>query len=87
MRALDAAQIDGDLALRAALSIGFAEIMPQQDIFGRDGGVGLELEHPMAVRALQVEQRIGRRADRAFASGAGARAKPWWMYRSSINWP
>ena len=34
--------------------------MPQQHIFGRNGGVGLELEHPMAVRALLRQQRLRR---------------------------
>ena len=40
-----------------------AEIVPQQHIFGRDGGIGLELEHPMAVGLLAGEQRLRRRLD------------------------
>ena len=32
--------------------------MPQQHVFGGNGGIGLELEHPMAVRALLREQRL-----------------------------
>ena len=49
--ALDAAQIDGDLALELGVDR-LAEIVPQQHVFGRNGGVGLELEHPMAVGLL-----------------------------------
>ena len=33
-----------------------AEIMLQQDVFRRDRRIGLELERPMAVGALQLEQ-------------------------------
>ena len=51
MRALDAAQIDGDLGFERGIDR-LGEIVPQQHVFGRDGGVGLELEHPMAVRPL-----------------------------------
>ena len=48
MVALDAAQIDGDFGLELGVDR-LAEIMAQQHIFGRDGRVGLELEHPVAV--------------------------------------
>src|SRR6185312_7232319 len=41
-------------------------MMDQQHVFRRDGGVRLELEHPMAVVALAVEQRLGGAADRRF---------------------
>ena len=58
MLALDAAQIDRDLAFEFGID-GLAEIMAQQDIFGRDRRVGLEFEHPMAVRLLHLQQRIG----------------------------
>ena len=50
MRALGLPQIAGDALLQAGLDI--AEIMLQQDVFGRDRGVGFELEHPMAVLML-----------------------------------
>ena len=56
MRALDAAQIDRDLALELGVERLAAEVA-HQHVFGRDGGVGLELEHPMAVRLLAIEQR------------------------------
>ena len=58
MLALDAAQVIADLPFE--LEVGrLGEVVHQQDIFRRDGGVGLELEHPMAVAALLLEQ--GRR--------------------------
>ncbi len=43
MRALDAAQIDADLGFERGIDR-LAEIMTQQHIFGRNGGVGLQLE-------------------------------------------
>ena len=55
--ALDAAQIDRDLSFQLGIDR-LAEIMPQQHIFGRNGGVGLELEYPMPVRALLRQQRL-----------------------------
>jgi hypothetical protein len=55
--ALDAAQIDRDLSLQLGIER-LAEIVPQQHVFGGNGGVGLELEHPMAVRALLRQQRL-----------------------------
>ena len=50
--------------LRFAFHFGvdrLAEKMAEQDIFARDGGVGLELEAPLAIRALAIEQRLRRR--------------------------
>ena len=55
---LDAAQIDRDLALDLGVERLAAEVA-HQHVFGWDGGVGLELEHPMAVRLLAVDQRAG----------------------------
>ena len=52
--------------------------MPQQHIFGRNGGVGLELEHPMAVRLLPGEQRVAC-ADRCASSSAA-------MSRASVGY-
>ncbi len=50
MLALDAAQIDADLALQ--LQVGrLAKIMDEQHIFRRDGGVGFQLEDPVAILA------------------------------------
>ena len=68
MRALDAAQIHRDFRFQGCVHR-FAEIVPQQHIFGRDGGVGLELEDPMTVGTLEREQRIGRRGDGAIECG------------------
>ena len=56
MGALDAAQIDGDLGFQRGIDR-LGEIMAQQHVFGRDRGVGLELEHPMAVGLLQLGKR------------------------------
>ena len=55
--ALDAGQIGPDLPLQFEV-IRLAQIVLQQHIFGRDGGVGLKLEHPMAIRPLELEQGL-----------------------------
>ena len=62
MRALDAAQIGGDATFERRIDR-FAEIVAQQHIFRRDGGVGLELEQKMAVGVLPREQRLRRGID------------------------
>ena len=62
--ALDAPQIDGDLCLQRHIDR-LGEIVPQQHVLGRNSGVGLQLEHPMAIRPLQVEQRARGRLDAA----------------------
>ena len=74
VRALDAAQIDRDLGFERGIDR-LAEIMPQQHIFGRNGGVGFELEHPMAVGALAGEQRLRRRFDVRFEHRRAARVE------------
>ena len=53
--ALDTAQIDPDLPLELG-GVRLAEIGAQQDVFGRDGGVGLQFEQPVAVGALPASQ-------------------------------
>ena len=63
--ALDAAQIDRDLRFERGIDR-LAEIVPQQHIFGRNGGIGLELEHPMAIGPLAGEQSLRRRFDAWF---------------------
>ena len=50
LRALRPPQIDRDLALQLGIDR-LAEIVAQQHVFGGNGGVGLELEAPVAVRA------------------------------------
>ena len=67
--ALDAAQVDADLALQLQV-VRLAEIVAQQHVFGRDGGVGLQLEHPVAVRPA------GGAAGRRVARVDGARRAP-----------
>ena len=63
MRALAAAQIGRDLGFQFRVD-GLAEVMPHQDIFGGDGGVGLEFEHPMPIRTLDGQQGVGRSGNR-----------------------
>ena len=78
MLSLNAAQIDGDFAFQFEVGL-LAEIMHEQHVFGRNRGVGLELEDPMAVRLLQVEQRLGRARDarlqRVQRNGIGGRKR------------
>jgi hypothetical protein len=52
--ALDGAKVIGDLGLDLAEArrVDLSQEVLQEDIFGRDGGIGLQLEQPMAVRAL-----------------------------------
>ena len=46
------------------------QIVAQQHVFGRNGGVGLQLEQKMSVGALRRQQRRGRAVDRAFEDRA-----------------
>ena len=55
--ALDAAQIDRDFGFKRSIDR-LAEIMPQQHVFGGNGRVGLEFEHPMAVGTLLRQKRL-----------------------------
>src|SRR3546814_3025448 len=52
--ALDGAQVVGDLGLDRAerRRVDLAQEMLQEDVFRRDGGVGFQLEQPVAVGAL-----------------------------------
>ena len=52
-----------EIAAMRCCELGFdaAEIMLQQDVFGRDRRVGFELEKPMPVIMLQRQQRVGGR--------------------------
>ena len=65
MVALNPPKIDGDQALELEIRL-FAAKMPEQHVFGGNGGVGLELEAPMAVIALQGEQRLRGAGNMAF---------------------
>ena len=62
VRALDAAQIDPDLALQLQVRR-LAEIMDEQDVFRRDGGVRLEFEAPVTVLGLGRGERARRLGD------------------------
>ena len=59
MLALDRPQVADDLGLEHGI-VRLAQEMAQQDIFGGNGGVGFELERPMAVRLLQARQGVRR---------------------------
>jgi hypothetical protein len=65
MFALYSAEIFGDLLLQIGVDR-LAEIMAEQNILGRNGGVGLELEHPVTVGLLFLQQRVGRARDGSF---------------------
>ena len=62
MIALRAAQIVRDLGFEGAVD-GLGEIVPQQNIFGRDRAVGFQLEHKVSVGLPVTKQRFGRRRD------------------------
>ncbi len=65
MRALDAAQIDADLLFQFQVRR-LGQVMHQQDVFGRNGGIGLQLIDPVPIRPLLGQDGIGGGADRAF---------------------
>src|SRR3954463_7103470 len=58
MRAADAPQIGANLPLQFEIGH-LTEIMHEQNIFRRNGGVRFEFENPVAVRALEPKQRFG----------------------------
>ena len=60
---LNAAQIRGDHSLECGI-YRFSQVVPHQHVLGRYRGVGLELEHEMAVRVLQTHECSGSRANR-----------------------
>ena len=64
MCALDAAQINADLVLELG-RVRLTEVLPQQNILGRNRRVGFEFEYPMPVIALLTYQCIGRAVDSA----------------------
>jgi len=53
---LSAAQIAGDFL--GALGVAALQKMLQQDVFGRDGRIRFEIEAPMAVAGLPIEQGL-----------------------------
>ena len=57
----DSAPIPAQIAADPGLEVEvfrLSQIVLQQDEFGGDGGVGLELEHPASVGPLGLEQRL-----------------------------
>ena len=71
MLTLDRAQIDADLRLQGRVDAG--QKMLQQHVFGRDGGVGLQLEQPVAVGVLAPRQGIAGAAHRVGQGIVGRR--------------
>jgi len=53
-----------------------SRIVLQHHVLGRDGRVGLELEHPVAVGLLQAEQRLVPRSIEASSRRSIASASP-----------
>jgi len=68
MGALHAAQIIGDLGFEHGID-GLAKIMAQQHVFGRNGAVGFQLEHPVPVGLPEVEQGSRRGVNAPLESG------------------
>ncbi len=68
MVALDAAQIDRDLGLELTCDR-LVEIMTQQDVFRRDGGVGFQLEHPVPIALATLQQCVAGRDDPSLQHG------------------
>ena len=59
---LAAAQVAADLRLQRGIDR-LAKVVPQQDIFAGDGGIGLQLVDPVPVALLLGQQRGGGAAD------------------------
>ena len=70
--ALDAAQVDADLALQLQV-LGLAEVVLQQDELRRDGAVGLQLEHEVTVRPLRLQQGVQGAGDELLHAVEGRR--------------
>src|ERR1700746_4005972 len=68
MIALDAAQIDRDFGFERGVDR-LGAIVPQKDVFRRDGCVGLQFGHPMSVGLLQSDERAACRLDAVVDSG------------------
>src|SRR5690606_1699189 len=64
MRALDATQINADLALELGIHR-LAAVMAHQHIFGRDRRIGFKFEAEMAVCLAVRQNALGRRGDAA----------------------
>src|SRR6185437_10059877 len=60
--ALSLSQVDRELALELRLDL--IQEMHHQDVFGRNGAIGLELEDPVPVGPLLPDQRVAGGGDR-----------------------
>jgi hypothetical protein len=69
VRALDGAQVGADLLLQLRLDT--VEEVLQQHVFGRNGGVGFQLEHPVPVGMLPPRQGGAGAADGVLHRRAG----------------
>src|SRR5262249_32417398 len=94
MRALNAAQINADLALELGIDR-LRQVMAHQNVFGRNGAVGFELKDPMPIRLLPLKQRTGRGLNVLFqCARVGARhpvrsacVNELWVMSSAARWP
>src|SRR5215813_5067824 len=68
MVALDAAQVDRDLGFERGIDR-FGQIVPQQDVFRRNGCVRLQFEYPMSIGLLQGDERAGCHLDAVVDGG------------------
>ena len=68
--ALNPAQIICDLGFQHGVD-GLAEIVAKQHIFGGNGGIGFQLEHPVSIRLPVAEQPLRRRRDARLQGGTG----------------
>ncbi len=69
MGALNPAQVIRDLGLKRGVDR-LAEVVTKQHILGGNGGIGLQLEHPMSIRLSATKQGARGRRD-ARLQGAG----------------
>ncbi len=65
---LNAAQIIPDLGFEGAVDR-LAEVVPQQNIFRRNGRIGFQLEYPMTVALAIAQQRVASRGNAGFQRG------------------
>ena len=83
MRPLAAPQIGCDLPLERGIGR-LAQVVHEQNVLGGDRRVRLELEHPMAIGPLFLQQRlcckINRRVERRVCSARSVRA------RCALHW-
>ena len=62
--ALNSPKVNADLALQIEV-VRFTQVVAQEDVFGRNGGVCFQFEHPVPIGALACEKGLGGQIDRA----------------------